>query len=776
MKSALTALEFDRILALIAAEAKTSLGKASMAARQPLATIEQCESAQADLWEMVRFFHVEGLLPLAGLVDVAPFFARETVLELEESWQIVRAVRATQAVRETLVRTDRFPRLRAIAQEIPEADELLSKLNKFFTKDGKLREDASAELKSIRQRVNQKRSAIQKTLNDIMNRHGDAIQEPLIVMRGDRYCVPVRTDHRNAIAGILHERSGSGASVFIEPMPAIELNNDLAELLIQEREEIARITRFVSQTLFDHQDEIRGAADVAGELDALQSCAMFADRMQASRPTFNNERVLELIDGRHPLLDERLTGEGRVVPVTVKLDRDATALVISGPNAGGKTIALKTTGVAVAMAMSGLPVPAADGTKIPLIDEIHVLIGDDQSVSEHLSTFSAYLVRLKRILGRVSDRSLVLLDELGSGTDPEEGSALAASTVEFLLERGALLMVTTHLSSLKSFAVDNKKIVNASMEFDSATGQPTYRMTVGIPGRSRAIEVAEMIGLPSSITAAARERLGDRYGETDQLLAQLQTAMSDVNRQRDEVAQIREALEDERKVTAEKHEALDRERSRVGASFREELERLRDDVARQVNAEIKQLRESSRANLNAREVVAALTKPVEKAIEFVPADEREVRVGEKAEHRKFKVVGDVVSIDGSKAVLNVSGRRMTVDVKDLVPRGAPAPSPAKTAKTQRRAAADHQTSDVVEISAELNLIGQRVDDALEESDKFLDRALLEGKQAVRIIHGFGTGKLRQAVRDHLRKHPAVKSWRPGDDNEGGDGATVAILE
>ena len=777
MTPALTALEFHRILDLIALEAKSSLGKSAIAARRPLATLRQCEDAQGDLWEMVRFYQAEGLLPLAGLIDAAPFFVRETVLELEESWQIVRAVRATQAIRETLTRTDRFPRLLRIAEDIPNADELLKKLNKYFTSEGKLREDASAELRAIRQRVQQKRSAIQRTLNDIMNRNADAIQEPLIVMRGDRYCVPVRTDHRNAIPGILHERSGSGASVFIEPMPAIELNNDLAELLMQEREEIARITRFVSQTLFDHQDEIRGAVDVAGELDAVQACAIFADLLEASRPSFNEDHVLDLIEGRHPLLDERLaaargeTPSGqRVVPVTIRLDRQATALVVSGPNAGGKTVALKTTGTIVAMAMSGLPVAAAEGTVIPIVDEIHVLIGDDQSVLEHLSTFSAYLVRLKRVVSRASDRSLVLLDELGSGTDPEEGAALAAATVEFLLERGALLLVTTHLSSLKSFAVDNARIVNASMEFDSATGHPTYRMVVGVPGRSRAIEVAEMIGLPSSITSSARERLGDRYAATDQLLAQLQKAMSDVTRQRDEVAELREALESERATVAEAHEKLQKERSRVGSSFRDELDRLKDDVARQVTNEIKQIRESGK-NVNAREIVATLTKPVERAIEFIPAEQREVRVGDRAEHRKFKVTGEVVSIDGTKAVLNVNGRRMTVDKRDLNGLGGP-PPPARAAA--RRAAAVQR--DDIEISAELNLIGQRVDDALDESDKFLDRALLEGKQAVRIIHGFGTGALRKAVREHLRKHPAVKSWRPGDESEGGDGATVAVLD
>src|ERR1051326_2097112 len=490
---------------------------------------------------------------------------------------------------------------------------------------------------------------------------------------------------------------------------------------------------------------------------------------------------MHIIDGRHPLLDERLADarehafaeraeERRVVPLTIELNDEQSAFVISGPNAGGKTVALKTAGLLVAMAMSGLPVPAADGTVIPCVDALHVLIGDEQNVLEHLSTFSAYLVRLKRVLERVTKRSLVLLDELGSGTDPEEGAALAAAVIEHLLETGALLIVTTHLSALKSFAVNDGRIVNASMEFDASTGQPTYRLITGLPGRSRAIDAARVIGLPASIIAQARERLGDRYGETDHLLAELQKRMSEVLRQRDETLRLQRELETERGRVAEKMEQLERERVRVGASFREELDRLRDDVSRQVNAEIQNLRASK--SINAPEVLKTVTKPIEQAIEFLPHEEREIRVRDRAQHRKFKVTGEVVSIDGGKAVLNVNGRKMTVDVKDLVPLsgGGQAPSPVPSRKGQTGPAL------VPEISAELNLIGHRVDEALEESDKFLDRALLEGKQAVRIIHGFGTGKLRQAIRDYLRKHPAVKSWRPGAENEGGDGATVAVLE
>jgi DNA mismatch repair protein MutS2 len=817
MDSSLNTLEFDRVLELIAREAKSAGGRNAIARRRPLRRLDECERAQADLAEMVRYYHAEGLLPLAGLDDVAPMFARETVLEIEESWHVVRAVRATQALREALVRTNGYPRLSAMAQEIPALDELLAKTNKYFTKEGKLREEASAELRAIRNRVHQKRAAITRTLTDIMNRQADAIQDQLIVMRGDRYCIPVRSDNRNAVPGILHERSGSGASFFIEPMAAIELNNDLADLLIQEREEIARITRFVSQTLFEQHAEIVEATRLSAELDALQACAVFHDLVRASRPAFSDDRTLKILDGRHPLLDERLAparqdafgeeeSERKVVPLTIELtchpersegspadardtshgegsfavaaaqdDSCRTALVVSGPNAGGKTVALKTAGLLVAMGMSGLPVPSAEGTVLPVVDALHVLIGDDQSVLEHLSTFSAYLTRLKRILARTTPKSLVLLDELGSGTDPEEGAAIAAAVIEHILSVGALLVVTTHLSALKSFAVNDERIVNASMEFDSATGRPTYRLLTGIPGRSRAIEMAKIIGLPSSIIDSAKQRLGERYAETDHLLATLQTRMSEVVKQQEEMARLRKAVETERRTMEEKSAALEKERTRLGTTYREELERLRDDISRQVANEIKNLREmdrAARASLNANEVLRTITKPLDKAVEFIPAEQREVRVGDKAEHRKFKVVGEVTAIDGDKVTMTVSGRKVLMDKRDLVPKGS---APAQPAPKQREKPKGGSDVAVV-VSAELNLVGQRVDDALDESDKFLDRALLEGKQAVRIIHGFGTGTLRKAIREHLRKHPAVRSWRPGAENEGGDGATIAVLD
>lgn len=779
----LRSLELDRVLTLISLNARTALGREALMRRRPGTTLEAVEHAQGTLAEMVRLHHRDGPLPFGGITDVRPFFESDSQLELSDSWLILRAARGTQTIREILSReAEALPLLAETASRIADLGEVVSSVGRFFTSEGKLREEASAELRSIRSRVQARRRAIQKTLNDLMNRHPDAVQEPLITIRGDRYCIPVRTDHRGAIPGILHERSGSGASMFIEPIPVVEMNNDLAELLMAEQEEIARITRHVAGLLLASSAEIVEAVDVAGEIDAIAACAVTSDMLECTRPTFSQEGRLRLIEGRHPLLDQRLAslrstafGEddgGSVVPVTFELGEGRTALLVSGPNAGGKTVTLKTAGLLTAMAASGLPVPAAEGTVLPLVDRIHVLVGDDQDVLEHLSTFSAYLTRLRRVLTGATPRSLVLLDELGSGTDPEEGSALAASVIEHLLEIGCLMIITTHLSALKSFAIADPRITNASMEFDADTGGPTFRMVVGVPGRSRAIEVAERIGLPRQVTDSARSRLGDRYGEIDTLLADLQAKLAEVLHEQEQLRDARaEALRHLESIRAER-ESIQAERKKLAKSYRDEIDRLKDEVTRRLQAEIRTLREKGLEEKRGTDVYDRVVAPIATLPHLEPPA-GPIRVGDRVEHRRFRMTGQVTAIDGNKAQISVGGKIVRTTLEDLSP-AEPAPD-----RTRPRSSLPPSGSgDVAEpaISSELNLIGQRVEDALEESDKFLDRSLMEGRGAVRLIHGFGTGALRKALREHLRKHPAVRSWRKGDEREGGDGATIAVLD
>jgi DNA mismatch repair protein MutS2 len=788
IRSSATAVQFDRVLELVALETKTTMGRKLILDRRPHTSLEACTRAQSELWEMVRYYLAEGMLPFHGLSDAEAALEGED-LELASTWQIVRSVRAIEAIREALRRAADFPRLRATADDIDDFSALLTKVGRYFHPDGTLREEASAELRAIRSKMHAKRSQIQRSLSELLTRNQDAVQDQIITLRGDRYCVPVKAERRSEVPGILHERSGSGASFFVEPIGVVEMNNDLADLLIQEREEIARITRFIANELRQSAAEIRRSSGIAAHLDAVQASAIFAERIDASKPQFTEERRLRLVDARHPLLDERIAGlrqeifaetesDRRVIPTTIELSPEQPALLISGPNAGGKTVALKTAGLLTLMAASGLPLPAKEPSIVPVIDRFHVLIGDDQDVLAHLSTFSAYLTRLKRVLESTTSRSFVLLDELGSGTDPEDAGALAASVLDHLLETGCLMIVTTHLAALKTHALRDERIQNASMEFDAATGGPTFHLIVGVPGRSRAIDAAAAVGLPRSIIESARERLGNRYGEVDQIVADLQENLAAAKHLRLELEAGRDKIAAERSTIEKLRAEIEEERRRVAREFKNEINRIRDDVQSRLGRELRSLKDldrEARAKVKSDEVMSAVVEPLTRVAETI-VSAGEIRVGDEVEHRRFSLKGIVTKIDGERISFSVNGKRMQAARAELLlanPKKPAARNPERPASANELSATPPEA---IVASAEINLIGHRVDEALDESDRFLDRSLLDGRAAVRLIHGHGSGALKRAVREHLRRHPAVRSFRPGGDQEGGDGATIALLD
>ncbi|MCM2314929.1 MAG: Smr/MutS family protein [Thermoanaerobaculia bacterium] len=783
---ALETLEFGAILQIVALEARSEPGRACLLRRRPGRDFAECELGQSRLAEMVRHNSSDGLLPLSGLSSVTELFNSETVPELEESWRALRACQAAQVVREAFLRDDGYPHLRELAETIDDLSPVIDAVGKFFTRDGKLREDASPELRSLRSKIIAKRAAIQKTLQGLMHAHPDAIQDEIITIRGDRYCIPVRADRRSDVQGILHERSGSGASFFVEPLSIVEPNNELADLLIHEREEIARIMRMIGQKLFDFAGPIQSAVRTAGEFDAIQACAVVFVSLDGSRPEFSTSGELRLVDGRHPLLDQRLAdlresafGEQprgvAIVPTSFNLGGGRSALLISGPNAGGKTVALKTAGLVVAMAMSGLPVPAGEGTIIPIVDRLCVLIGDDQDVLEHRSTYSAYLLRLKSIMRLATKRSLALIDELGSGTDPEEGAALSAAVIEHFLETGCPLVVTTHIGALKSFALTDSRVENAAMEFDVESGLPTFRLIPGVPGRSRAIETAERIGLPATIIASAREKLGGRYGDMDRLIRELQQRTDEMLAARDELRVKNESLDAQLADLQQRLDDTKRERAKLAETYRDEIEALKREVRSKVADELKAIRAmdvKQREKLRPDGVSAELTRALEQRASALPSSDRTLVAGDKVRHRTLGIEGEVREISGNKVTIRAGSKKMQVSASDL----AFVEGVRRESAASDRPRSRDDISEAPEAEAELNLVGFRVEDAIEEADRFIDKALLAGRKAVRLIHGFGTGTLRRALRDHLRTHPGVRAQRPGGEREGGDGATIATLD
>ncbi|MBW3565484.1 MAG: Smr/MutS family protein [Acidobacteria bacterium] len=790
----LAQLDLPRVLRLVALETRTDAGRRSLLARRPASRLEEAELLQERLFQMQRFIAGDGLLPLSGIDDLDSILERSAI-DLESGWMVVRTVRSFHAVREALTRTAlEVPLLTETGRSIPQFDELLRVVGRFFTRDGKLREDATPELRRLRSQVHSRRNEAQTVLNDLMKRKAASVQEPIVTIRGDRYCIPVRSERRADVPGILHERSGSGASVFLEPMEVVEVNNEIADLLMRENEEIRRIIELIAEQILEHREEIAGAAAIIAELDATQAAAVIAARIEATRPALTRDRQLRIIDGRHPLLDERLAslrtaefGEEtavRVVPVTVELEQGRRGLVISGPNAGGKTVALKTAGLLSAMAASGLPVPASEGTLIPIVDRIHLLIGDEQDVLGHLSTFSGYMTRLRSILDSTTEQSLVLLDEIGSGTDPEEGSAIATAVTRHLLEVGCLFIVTTHLTRLQTFAISEDRVVNASMEFEESSQEPTFRLIRGLPGRSRALEVARRVGLPASILSNAAKLVGESSAEINRLLSGLQSAIRENQARTEEIAEEQRELASIRNELERRLAEVREQKKKLGREWKTETDQIRREIRSRLREEVARLKQEANAAAPPRSVVRDVTSEIldeaDKQLERhgieeeAPESAGKLVPGATVKDTTFGFEGELRSIDGDQAEIIVRGKRMKVAAANLIVTSKPAATEPEP-KRGRRPAAPQPQAEAIAADAELNLIGQRVEEALEQSDVFLDRAILDGKRAVRLIHGHGTGRLRDAIREYLRKHPAIESWRPGDEREGGDGATIAVL-
>jgi DNA mismatch repair protein MutS2 len=603
----------------------------------------------------------------------------------------------------------------------------------------------------------------------------------------------VRADRRDSIAGIVHDRSGSGQTVFVEPLAIFDANNSLAEAVQEEREEIHRILVAITSKFSARRGELATAVRILTELDAYQARAEFSQRTEGVFPTFGP--ALVLLGARHPLLDRRLAplreevfGEDAqkrhsdAVPLDLTLAPEQKLLLLSGPNAGGKSVAMKTVGLFSLLAQSGFAVPASAGTTLPVFDKVLVVAGDAQDLLGDLSSFAASMTRTARVLFESTPRSLVLLDELGSGTDPDEGAALAIAVLEEDRRRGGLTVATTHLSSVKEWAHGQPEVLAAAMEFDEKAGRPTFRVRPGFSGRSRALAVAAKAGLPDRVLASARERLGSGWAVADAALDRLETerrTAEEATRRAREAAAVAEA----RLASLEKERAaLAAERARLRDKARAEIDRALEALREKTRRELDRLREELRAGKSvSRGALMTITHAArEEALSLFEDEEPvvsgPVEVGDLVRVQPWKTVGRLVSRDEVKneAEVDVGGKRLRVSLGALAPAPPQAP-PARPAamKTVSRAAA---SAPAPRVRAEIVLVGLRVDAALPEVEKAINDAMLEGKNELRVVHGFGTGRLGAAVRDFLSGHPGVASHKPGDASDGGDAVTIARLD
>jgi DNA mismatch repair protein MutS2 len=793
------ALEFPSLLAVVSRFAASDLGRERALALRPFEEEDALRAHRTLFEEASRLVGERALVPdfdvplgdlLTGIATGRPPIEGIDLVRLADLGKATRtaAARIREAVPPCLA-------LDALARDLPDVDSLLHRIERTLDRRGEVREDASPRLSALRRQIRTVRDQIYRDLGDFVSTHKDELSEETIPMRGGRLVVVLQSGARGRSGGLVHGRSATGRSFYFEPLHVVETNNTLQQSVEDEEAERRRILIELIEAARAALPALREHSWFLGELDLLQASVRFGERCGGALPEIGARHDLRLLLARHPLLDpclaeirEEALGQaghsGDIVPLHVELKGERRILVITGPNAGGKTVSLKTAGILALMAQCGLPIPAAPGSRVPFLSRLVATVGDEQDLLADRSTFSGRLLRLQEAWDWAGPDSLVLLDELGSGTDPEEGAALAEALLEGLLEKGSLGVITTHLAQLAAAALELSGASCAAMEFDPHTGRPTFRLVPGPPGGSEALALARRLGLPAEWLDRAEARLGSEHRDLRRLIAE-------VERVRQELAETRQRLETERadaeklaRRLAAERSALEDERRSVSGRMKAELEQFRRETTERLRREESRLRErfeEGRRKGLAAEAVETLFAAAPAFGEEEPAATGPLAVGDTVRHRGLGWQGTLEKLEEGRAEVLVRGKRVRCRPEELAPAsGAAAPrrereAPAREARPASRLSGRSDLDEAGTVAPEINLIGQRVEPALDQLDAYLDQALLASRKEVRVVHGHGSGRLRQAVREHLRRHRGVADLRPGAPNEGGDGATVVTF-
>lgn len=643
-------------------------------------------------------------------------------------------------------------------------------------------DDASSNLKSIRRSIRSTGDRIHAQLNQMLNNQNvrNCLQDFVITMRNGRYCLPVKAEAKSQITGMVHDQSSSGSTLFIEPMAVVNLNNELKELSIKEQDEIAVILATLSAKAGEYIPAIETDYQLLTELDFIFAKAAYALEYNGITPHFNTERKIRILKGRHPLLDAK-----KVVPIDISLGSDFDQLVITGPNTGGKTVSLKTVGLLTLMGQAGLPIPSGDRSELAVFDDIFADIGDEQSIEQNLSTFSSHMTNIIHILKEANEHSLVLFDELCAGTDPTEGAALAVSILSYFHSRGIRTMATTHYSEIKIYALTTSGIENACCEFNVETLSPTYRLLIGIPGKSNAFAISKKLGLSDTLIEDARTRISSNEQNFEDLLSDLEASritiekeQAEINRYKSEIAALKQQLKNKQEKLDESRDAILRKAKEEANQILQEAKDTADEAIRNFNkygTTRPSIQEMEKQRTNIREKMAANEKKSSKEKDtaiYNPKVPKKLRIGDSVKVLSMNLTGTVHSLPNAKGDLFVQMGilRSQVNIKDLVLIEDAAPGSKKYAKT---GAGKLKMSKSASVSTEINLIGKTVDEAIALLDKYLDDAYLAHLPSVRIVHGKGTGALRSAVQSHLKRQSYIKSFHLGEFGEGDAGVTIA---
>jgi DNA mismatch repair protein MutS2 len=795
------ALEYDRVLEMLAAQTSSSLGRELALALAPSTEFATVSGWLAETAEASASLNSGDRPPFGGVTDVRPAVlraARGGAIDASELLAVAELVRAGSALRGFLgERQARCPNLAALALAAPTPDGVVKEIRRAITDDAEIADDASPQLWKVRRAIRTLSDRVRERMASYLrgSEHQKLLQEPIITIREGRFVLPVRHESRNAIPGVVHDVSASGATVYVEPLACVPHNNEIRRLAVEEAEEVRRILARLSAVVGAEANAIMLVIETVARLDLIFAKARLAFAQRAHRPLLHERPRLSFPSARHPLLPSE-----RVVPVNLRLGSDFGILVITGPNTGGKTVTLKTAGLLSLMVQSGLFVPAGADAEATVFDAILADIGDEQSIEQSLSTFSSHMSNIVRVLNHAGPRSLVLLDEIGAGTDPTEGAALATALLEELHERRCLAIATTHYGQLKEFAYTHEGVANASVTFDPETLAPTFRLNIGVPGPSNALAIARRLGLSPHIVARARSLVGEDQIRVEEMIQRLvaerealESERSDVGRLRREAAAIKLEYEARaREQEARYEQALGRLRGELRTAVLQARSQF-DSVIRDLRglAELADRRELERGITELRERLRTVRREVEDQVgegqspsDLDPSREglaaSQVRPGLRVRLRRLGgQVGTVLAAPDASGqvpvqagILRVTARVDELSLADEAEDGGPG-VPATGARGSR--VVDMATAKTVAFSPELDLRGLTVADALLRVDKYLDDAVLAGAHRVRLIHGKGTGALRDAVSQHLRSLRCVSSSAFAPPTEGGDGVTVAEL-
>ncbi|HIZ14284.1 MAG TPA: endonuclease MutS2 [Candidatus Mediterraneibacter stercorigallinarum] len=785
----LAKLEFDKIISLLEEEAGSFRGRQLCHRLKPMTNLEKINTFQEQTAAAFTRIVRKGRISFGDAAPVEESMKRLEIggaLSISELLRICRLLANTARVKSYGrhdTQEDSADCLDAYFDQLEPLTPLTSEIERCIISEDEISDDASSTLKHIRRSIGSINDKVHSTLSGLVNGSlRTYLQDPIITMRGDRYCIPVKAEYRGQVQGLIHDQSSTGSTLFIEPMAVVKLNNDLKELYAKEQEEIQAILARLSEEAAQYIEEIRADYRALTDLDFIFARGALALSMRGSRPVFNEEGRIRIREGRHPLLDQK-----SVVPITVSLGEDFTLLIITGPNTGGKTVSLKTVGLFTLMGQAGLHIPAGDRSELAVFHQVYADIGDEQSIEQSLSTFSSHMTNIVSFLKKVDERSLVLFDELGAGTDPTEGAALAIAILSHLHKRNIRTMATTHYSELKVYALSTPGVENACCEFDVESLRPTYRLLIGIPGKSNAFAISSKLGLPDYIIDDAKQRLSEQDVSFEDLLSDLETSRRTIEKEREEIAAYRREAESLKEQAAQRQAKLDEQRDRIIREANEKANAILREAKEVADETIRNFHKFGKENISAAEMEKERERLRKKIKDTSSASSlgsqkpkknhkpSDFKLGESVKVLSMNLTGTVSSLPDSRGNVTVQMGilRSQVNISDLEIIEEPSPYTAK--KFSRTSKGKIAMGKSLSVSPEINLLGRTVDEAVSELDKYLDDALLSHLNTVRVVHGKGTGALRKGIHEYLRRQKHVKSYRLAEFGEGDAGVTIVEL-